>query len=132
MKKNFSLPAVLIVVLSMFAISINAHSVGGVCSIGACGALAPKGSDAARQYLIKKHSALVKKMQNKDFKNEAETEQGHATMSAALVAHRKMLGDWVSKKHPNMKPGSVEHQALVEEELNKDLDIIEPLEPAQL
>ena len=118
MKKFSYSSKVLMITLSICAISTHAQAVGGLCSGGICGSSAAKNADAARQRSFKTFSETTHKLM------ETYPPNAEMLIDQAGEAHKKVIGEWVSKKNPQLKAGSEGHKAKVNAEFQHDQDKI--------
>ena len=122
MKKALSFSMISLLVLSFAAAPTVAFAVSGICSGSSCGgALAAKGSDVARQHSLKKLNETYDKLDKNPASNSDEMAKYDKISKKAYDSHRKVVGQWVSKKHPQLKPGSEEHDSMTDSEMATDM-----------
>ena len=102
--------------LALCAASTDAQAVKGICSGSICGSSAPPGSDAAREKSkLSLIDAQIAEFDNRSAKTTAAARK-------AYQSHRKVVGEWVIKKNPQVKPDSALHKSMIDREIRMDLD----------
>ena len=115
MGKYNNLAKVFLVIVTLGAPLSNVQAVGGICSGGACGALAVKGSDSARAHSLEKYKNTIAKLEKNSPPNRDELAE------KAKQEHFKVVTEWVTKKKPQLTPGTFHHEVAVEREMDSDM-----------